>query len=172
MTVFDVIVIALVGASVMAGALRGLVRALVTGLAFGAGLVMAARGYARAGALLRGLGVVESNAAANAGGFLLIVCIAVVVGFLAGRVITKALRRGRLEWFDRALGAAFGLLRGVAFCSALYLALTAFPVHISAVRRARTAPILVTGARILAALISQDVRKRFLDEYRVLTQSK
>ena len=172
MTVFDMIVIALVGASVVAGALRGLVRALVTGLALVAGLLLAARGYAAAGTLLRGLGIVESNAAANAGGFLLIVCIALVVGFLAGRVITKGLRRVRLEWFDRALGAAFGFLRGIAFCSALYLALTAFPVRISSVRHARTTPVLVLGARILAALTSQDVRKRFLDEYRVLTESK
>jgi hypothetical protein len=79
------------------------------------------------------------------------------------------LRRARLEWFDRVLGGAFGLLRGVAVCSAIYLALTAFPVRLSSVEEARTAPALAQGARLLALCTSEDVRVRFLAGYRSLT---
>ena len=167
MTVFDFIVLALVGASVVAGALRGLVRALTTCAALIVGLFVAAHGYESAGAVLRGLGVVADGAAANAGGFLLITGAALGLGFVAGRLATGGLRRARLEWFDRALGATFGLVRGLAVCSVLYLALTAFPVRLDSVAEARTAPVLAEGARLLAAFTSEDVRARFLDEHGV-----
>ena len=167
MTVFDFIVVALVGASVVAGALRGLVRALITGAALVVGLFIAAHGYEQAGAILRGLGIAESNAAANAGGFLAIMCVALGSGFVAGRLVTGGMRRVHLQWFDRALGAAFGLVRGLAVCSIMYLALTAFPVRLDSVTEARSAPLLAEGARLLAAFTSQDVRARFFDEHGV-----
>jgi membrane protein required for colicin V production len=166
MTVFDLIVLALVGASVVAGALRGLVRALLTGAALLAGLLIAARGYEMAGAMLRGMGLVDSAAAANAGGFLLIVGVALVGGFIAGRWVAGSLRRARLQWLDRTLGASFGLIRGLAVCSILYLALTAFPVRLDAVAEARSAPILAEGARLLATFTSSDIRTRYFDEQR------
>ncbi|HEX8474014.1 MAG TPA: CvpA family protein [Pyrinomonadaceae bacterium] len=169
MTVFDLFILSILGASIVAGALRGLVRAMLTGIALILGLVLASRVYATAGALLGGLGVVESSAAANACGFLLVVGVVLAVGFTAGRLARGGLRRARLEWFDRVLGGAFGFLRGMAVCSVIYLALTAFPVRLASVEEARTAPALAIGARILAACTSADVRARFMDEYRRLT---
>jgi membrane protein required for colicin V production len=169
MTIFDFIVFALVGASIVAGASRGLVRALITGVALIVGLLVAAQGYGAAGALLRGMGIVESKAAANAGGFLLIMTAVLVAGFVAGQLIKGGMRRVRLEWFDRVLGGAFGLLRGLAVCSVMYLALTAFPVKIEAVEKAETAPVLAEGARLMALFTSQDLRTRFFAEYTGLT---
>lgn len=164
MTFFDLIVLALVGASVVAGALRGLVRALITGAALIIGLLVAAQGYEAVGSVLRELGLAASVAGANAAGFLLVMAILLLCGFLAGRWVAGGLRRARLEWFDRALGASFGLLRGLAVCSILYLALTAFPLRLASVTEARTAPILARGAELLANLTSTDVRKRFTDQ--------
>ncbi|HEX8707549.1 MAG TPA: CvpA family protein [Pyrinomonadaceae bacterium] len=164
MTVFDFIVILLVGASVVAGALRGFVRALLTGVALICGLLIAARGYAAAGAVLRGMGLVEGEAAANAGGFILIMAGVLAGGFLAGRLVAGGLRHARLEWFDRALGAGFGLFRGLAVCSVLYLALTAFPVRIGPVAEAQTASLLAAGAKLLAAFTSPELRARFFQE--------
>lgn len=168
MTFFDFFVFAVVCASVAAGVMRGLVRALVTGVALVVGLLVAARGYTEAGTLLRGLGFVESAEAAAAGGFLLLVVACVAAGFAAGALARRGLRRARLEWFDRVLGGVFGLLRGAAFCSVVYLALTAFPVRIEAVESASSAPLLAAGARLLAACTSEDVRGRFVEEYRKL----
>lgn len=165
MTFFDLIVLALITASVVAGALRGIVKALLTLAALIVGLLIASRGYGVAGALLSGLGIVSSTEAANAGGFLLIMIAALGAGFLAGRFISGGLRRVRLQWFDHVLGGAFGLLRGLVVCSILYLTLTAFPVHIKAVTEARTAPVLAEGARVLAAFTSTEVRARFYKEY-------
>ena len=166
MTVFDFIVLALVGASVVAGALRGLVRGLLTGVALLLGLLIAAQGYETAGVAVRGLGLVDSAAAANACGFLLIVGGMLLFGFIAGRWVAGGLRRARLQWMDRTLGASFGLIRGLAVCSILYLALTAFPVRLDSVAHARTAPLLAEGARLLTTFTSADLRKRFFDEHR------
>lgn len=165
MTIFDFIVFALIGASIAAGASRGLVRALITFAALIVGLLIAAQAYGNAGALLLGVGVLESQAAANAGGFLLIMVVVLGAGFMAGQLVSGGLRRVRLEWFDRVLGGAFGLLRGLAVCSVMYLALTAFPVQIEAVEKAQTAPVLAEGARLMALFTSQDLRTRFLEEY-------
>jgi membrane protein required for colicin V production len=169
MTVFDLFVLALVGASVIAGALRGFVRGLITGAALLLGLLLAARSYETAGALLRATGLVETAAAAHAGGFLLIVGGMFALGLAAGTLVRGGLKRARLEWSDRLLGGAFGLLRGLLVCSVIYLALTAFPVRLSSVEEARTAPALAVGARLLAFCTSSDVRSRFINEYRRLT---
>jgi membrane protein required for colicin V production len=169
MTVFDLMVLAFVVASVVAGAMRGLVRAAVTVAALLAGVVVAAQTYERAGELLLALGLVESKAAADGGGFLLVVGLALALGFLAGEVVKGGLKRARLGWLDRSLGALFGLVRGAAVCSLVYLALTAFPVRLASVAEAQTAPALAEGARLLSLVTSAEVQERFLEGYRRLT---
>lgn len=169
MTVFDLIVLALLGASLISGALRGFVRALVATLAMFIGVVVAARSYEAVGTALRALGLFESSAAANAAGFLLLVGIALALGFLAGQLLRGGLRRAKLEWMDRVLGALFGFVRGMVVCSVVYLALTAFPVRLDTVEEARTAPALAEGAKLISWLTSGDMRRRFQSEYERLT---
>lgn len=166
---FDLIVLAFVAASVIAGAMRGLVRAAVTVAALLLGVVAATHAYEPAGSLLLAAGLVETKAAADGGGFLLVVAVALALGFLAGEIVRGGLKRARLGWLDRALGALFGLLRGAAVCSLVYLALTAFPVRLSSVAEARTAPALAEGARLLSLITSAEVQAAFLEGYRRLT---
>jgi membrane protein required for colicin V production len=172
MNFFDFLVLALIASSVVSGAMRGIVRALLTGAALIVGLVIAAQSYGAAGAILRGLHVVETDGAANAGGFILIFTIVLIGGFFAGRLVSGGLKHVRLEWFDRVLGGVFGLLRGWAVCSILYLALTAFPVSLSSVTEARTAPILAQGAKLLGVFTSQEMRTRFYEGYSDLINSQ
>lgn len=169
MTFFDLIVLAMVGASLIAGALRGFVRALIATLAMLIGVVVAAQGYETAGVALRATGMFESRATANACGFLLLVGVALALGFLAGELLRGGLRRAKMEWMDRVLGALFGLVRGLAVCSVVYLALTAFPVRLDTVEEARTAPALAEGAKLISWLTSADMRTRFQSEYIRLT---
>ncbi|HEV2800054.1 MAG TPA: CvpA family protein [Pyrinomonadaceae bacterium] len=169
MTFFDLVVLALIGSSLVAGALRGFLRALIATVAMFIGVFVAARGYETVGTLLRAFNLVESNAAANAWGFLLIVGLTLAFGVAAGQLLKGSLKRARLEWMDRALGALFGFARGMLVCCVIYLALTAFPVRLETVAEARTAPALAEGAKLLAWLTSTDVRTRFESEYRRLT---
>ncbi len=168
MTFFDFLVLAVVGASVAAGAMRGLVRALIAGAALVAGLFLASQTYGAAGAQLKTFGLVKSTEAASAGGFLLVAGLVLGIGFAVGQRVRSGLGRTRLGWLDRALGAAFGMARGVAVCSGIYLALLAFPVRIEAVTEAKTGPALAAGARLLSLCTSEDVRARFQAEYRRL----
>lgn len=168
MTFFDLFVLAIVGASVASGALRGFVRALVASIGLVVGFFVASHTYVQSGAFLRGLGLVESVEAGYAAGFLLMVGVVLTAGFVLGESARAGLRRARLEWFDRALGAGFGLVRGVAVCSIVYLALTAFPVKLEAVAQARTGPALAEGARLLALCTSDELRARFLARYQNL----
>lgn len=168
MTFFDLFVLAIVGASVAAGALRGFVRALIASIGLAVGFFVASHTYEQAGAFLRGLGAFESVEAAHAAGFLLLVGVVLAVGFILGESVRAGLKRAKLQWFDRALGAGFGLVRGVAVCSVVYLALTAFPVRLEAVERARTGPALAEGARLLSFCTSGELRARFLAQYRHL----
>jgi membrane protein required for colicin V production len=172
MTFFDFLVLSLITSSVVSGAMRGIVRALLTGAALIIGLFIAAHGYEAVGSILRGLKILESREAANAGGFLLIMTIALLGGFLAGRLVAGGLKHVRLEWFDRVLGGAFGLLRGLAVCSVLYLALTAFPANISSITESRSAPILEQGAKMLSVFTSLEVRTRFYESYSNLIRGK
>jgi membrane protein required for colicin V production len=165
MTIFDLFVLTIVGASVASGALRGMVRALIASLGLAVGFVAASHTYEPAGELLRKFGVVESVETAHACGFLLVVGLVLLLGFVLGESARAGLRRAKLEWFDRVLGAGFGLVRGVAVCSVVYLALTAFPVRLESVTRARTAPALAEGARLLTLCTSNEVRARFLAQY-------
>src|SRR5918911_985883 len=107
MTVFDLFVLAIVVASVAAGALRGFVRALIGSFGLVVGLILAAHFYETAGAFLRSLGVVESAEASHALGFLLVTGIVLIAGLVVGEFARAGLRRARLEWFDRVLGAGF-----------------------------------------------------------------
>src|SRR5256714_10289436 len=125
MTVFDLFVLAIVGASVAAGALRGFVRALIASLGLVVGLILAAHFYETAGTLLRTLGVVESAEAAHAGGFLLVTGVVLLAGFVLGEFARAGLRRARLERVHRGVGPALGFVRGGALRPAGYLALTA-----------------------------------------------
>jgi membrane protein required for colicin V production len=165
MTFFDLFVLAILGASVVAGAMRGFVRALVATLGLIVGLVVAAQTYEQAGAFLRSVGVVKSVEGAHAGGFLLVTGLVLLAGLVLGEFVRAGLRQARLEWFDRVLGACFGFVRGMAVCSVIYLALTAFPVRIESVEHAATAPALAEGAQLLALCTSGDVRARFMSEY-------
>ena len=168
MTVFDLFVLAIVGASVAAGALRGFVRALIASAGLAVGFFVASHTYEQAGGVLKALGVVESAEAAHAAGFLLMTGIVLLAGFVLGESARAGLRRAKLEWFDRALGAGFGFVRGAAVCSVVYLALTAFPVRLESVERARTGPALAEGAHLLALCASGEVRARFLARYQHL----
>jgi membrane protein required for colicin V production len=172
MTFFDLFVLAILGASIVAGAMRGFVRALIATFGLIVGLFIAAQTYEQAGAFLLKAGLVKSVAGAHAGGFLLVTGLVLVAGFILGEFVRAGLRQARLEWFDRALGACFGFVRGMAVCSVIYLALTAFPVRIESVEQARTAPALAEGAQILALCTSSDVRARFVSEYKRLLSLK
>ncbi len=88
------------------------------------GYLLAAWGYKRFAPWF--LPYVKNEWVADAAAFLIIFLVIVVLAGIVGRIARWAMKEVGLRWFDRLLGAAFGLLRGVLVVAVLVLALTAF----------------------------------------------
>ena len=163
MTLLDYFVLTVVVTSVVVGALKGIIRGAVSLTAVIGGLLFAAYAYKYPAALLGAF--VASPQAAHLLGFIAIFVAALAAGALLSRGLRRALKRIRLGWADHAFGAVFGLIRAWLICSAVYLALTAFPVKLEAVQQARLAPVLLEGTRAIAYLTSRELKDRFYSGY-------
>jgi membrane protein required for colicin V production len=170
MTVLDYFVIVVIGASLVLGLLRGIIKASITLLACIAGLLAAGYLYPYLGAAIKP--VVSSKLAADFLGFIIVFLTVVIAGIVVSSLLRKALKRVRLGWMDHLLGGAFGLVRGWLICSALYLALTAFPIKLDAVEQAKLSPLLLEGTRVIAYLTSPDVRERFQNGYGIVAGTR
>ena len=168
MTVLDYFVLIVVLASVASGTTKGIIKGIISISSALAGLVLAAQLYPYAARLTSGF--VSTSRAANLLGFVAVFLAVLVCGSLLTRWLRGGIKRARLGWMDHALGAAFGLVRGWLICSAIYLALTAFPIKIEAVERAAFAPALLEGTRVIAYLTSTELRERFLNGYTMVQE--
>jgi uncharacterized membrane protein required for colicin V production len=162
-TALDYTVLIIAAFSAAAGWRRGLVRGAFAIVSALLGLVLAANFYSPAGTLLSGL--TTTRRAADLLGFATIFTSVLAGGAYAGYRLRKALDRKKMSWLDCWLGLGVGLLRAWLVASALYLALTAFPVRLEAVERSVFAPVLVQGTHALAYLGSSEFRGRFAEGY-------
>jgi membrane protein required for colicin V production len=162
----DWIVAAIVVFSVVMSALRGFVREAMRLVAIAAAIFLALWLY-------RPISVFFIDIARTENLALLFGFSAVFLGtLLAGWIITWAIFRlmkfAKLQWFDRLLGAAFGLVRGWALGAVIFLGLTSFDVQTERIRTAELAPFLLPGARVIAALAPGDMKARFLVGYHAI----
>ena len=167
MTVLDYFVLLVVVASVASGATKGIIRVVVSVAFTVAGLIVAAQTYAYAASVLR---LFVAAWLANLLGFAVVFVLVFAAGSLLSWRLRGGLKRARLGWIDHAVGAAFGFVRGWLICSAIYLALTAFPVRPAAVERSAFSPALLEGTRVVSYLASPELRQLFLDGYEKVRQ--
>src|SRR6185369_5105667 len=69
---------------------------------------------------------VNSAWAADLAGFVTVFLLFALLGSVAGRIARWAVHGVGLRWFDRVLGGLFGVIRGVAVCTVIVLALASF----------------------------------------------
>jgi membrane protein required for colicin V production len=167
MTILDYFVLIVIVASTALGAARGILKGLISLLSAVVGLVAAAYLYPYAAFLVESF---TTERSANLLAFIAIFLATIIAGVAFSIWLRRRVKRARMDWMDRALGAAFGLLRGWLLCSVLYLALTAFPVKLEAVERARFAPALLEGTRVIAYLTSKELREKFLEGYKTVRE--
>lgn len=127
MTAFDWIVVLILAASVILGLLRGLV-AEIFSLASWLVAFLAAKWGAPAIAPMLPMDV-ESEGMRNVVGFVVVFLVVIIIVMLLGRVIKGAVGAVGLGGADKAVGGAFGLLRGLVVLVGLTLAagLTVLP---------------------------------------------
>jgi membrane protein required for colicin V production len=110
----------------------------------------------------------SSRGAANFAGFLVVFCAVLLTGALVSFVVGKFLKVTGLSIFDHALGAAFGLARGIVIGVALIVGLMAFAQGDqppNSVVRSRVAPYVIDGGRVCAAMAPHELKEGFRKRY-------
>jgi len=111
---------------------------------------------------------VPDDAIASFAAFGAIVVGSLIAGGIVAWLLAKILHWSGLRWFDRLLGGAFGLVRGLIMATAIVLAVVAFaPTTGSSevVATSRIAPLVLSSARWTAALAPQDLRTSFFSGF-------
>ena len=162
-TLLDWIVLSILLYSIVMSTLRGFVREVLGLGTVVVALLMAAWLHEELGSLFVNLFRTEDIALFL--GFSIVFVVTLSAGFAAIRMIYKFFEFARLEWFDRLLGGAFGLVRGWLVGVIVFLGLTAFGIQSEAVRNSQLAPYFLPGARAVAAVTPFDLKARFLIGY-------
>ncbi|MGO8735762.1 MAG: CvpA family protein [Terriglobia bacterium] len=155
----DWIFAVIVATSVAAAIIRGFVRELISLASLVIGLVVAAAAYPRAALWFEDL--TKSHEIALGLGFLVLFLGILLLGSLVSLLARKLIKTAGIQWFDRFLGAVFGLLRGVVVDCILLLVLLAFTIKPGAVQQSSLAPYVTAGANIISLAMPVNLKAQF-----------
>ena len=150
---------AVVMASVAAAIMKGFIRELISLSSLVIGLVVAAVAYPRAALWFED--VTKSHEIAQGLGFLVLFLGTLLLGSLVSLLGRKLFKTAGIQWFDRFLGAVFGLLRGVVVDWILLFVLLAFTIKPEAVQQSSLAPYVSAGANIISLAMPANLKAQF-----------
>ena len=165
----DYVFLAILLCSVLMSARKGFSREII---GLGAALLALVLGmwfYGLAGSFL--LPYVSSVRVANLIGFLLVVFAVMLLGGMLGWIVNRFLRTIGLSFFDRLLGAAFGLVRGLLIAIALLTAYMAFGPEVdsktvsASVLHSRIAPYILEASHFVVAIAPMELKASFAKQY-------
>jgi membrane protein required for colicin V production len=165
----DFVIIAAMLISVLAAVRKGFSREVIGLVAAFAGLVLGLWFYGTAGGWLQPY--VSSVSVAHFLGFLIVFLGVIIVGALLSTVVSRFLRTVGLSLVDRALGAAFGITRGLVVSVALVMILVAFAPGSTAatpppaVVNSRLAPYVIGTSRIITQFAPFELKDEFHKRY-------
>jgi membrane protein required for colicin V production len=162
----DVLLCAVLLVSFLGAVRNGLTKEIVRLIALVAGIAAGLWWYREAGAYFQPF-LADQNISSFAG-FLAILFGSLIAGMIFAWVLVKFLGWVGLRWFDRLLGGAFGLVRGLLVCAALVLALLAFtPLTRSAevVAESTIAPWVLHAAQAASLIAPGKVREAFDENF-------
>jgi len=125
------------------------------------GFLFACWFYRQAAASLSGL--ISSQPFAQLAAFLLILAATMVVAGLLAKILRHTARTIGLGFFDRLLGALFGLLRGMLLGLSLLLPIAAFLPTAVWLQQSALAPYFLGAAHGLSFLMPTDLKLKLLD---------
>lgn len=170
MSGLDWIIVAAVLLSVLLAASQGFFFELFSLAGVVIGYIVAVWGYTRVAEWYAPL--VKSAWVADIAGFLTIfIAIALLAGIIA-RLARWFFKEAGLRWFDRLLGAAFGLVRGLLVVAVLLLALTSFNPENKLIVQSSIAPYALVIARAAVWVAPAQVRSRFNDGLKAIRETR
>ncbi len=165
----DIVLVVVLAFSTLRSFRKGFSREIVGLVAALLALVLAMWFYGQAGAFVAPY--LGSAVLANLAGFLLVVVGVIAAGSLLGWIVSRFLRTVGLSFFDRLLGAAFGLIRGFLIAVALLTAYIAFAPHgekdsaPSAVVHSQIAPWVLEASHVFVAIAPMELKQGFSKGY-------
>ena len=159
----DYLLVIIVGASVLSGFMAGFARVGIGTAATFIGIFAGFWCYGIVAAHF--VDYVNSKAIADLIGFFLVFLAIVVLGAIVGRLLGAIFKWIGLSWFDRLLGAGFGIVRGALVATALTTVLLAFapsPPPASLVD-SKFLPYVVDASNVLALATPHQVKDAFRD---------
>jgi membrane protein required for colicin V production len=165
----DYVLIAILLISALLSLRKGFSREVIGLAAAILALVLGMWFYGLAGSWL--IPYVSSPRIANLAGFLLVVIGVLVLGWLLGLIVSRFLRTIGLSFFDRFLGAAFGLLRGLVIATTLLTAYMAVGPQVdsetvsASLLHSRISPYILDASRAAVAIAPMELKAGFLRQY-------
>jgi len=162
----DIVIGAILLSSLIGAIYNGLSREFVRLLALMGGIVAAMWWYQDVSERLRPW--IDDPRIVHFAAFCLILLGFIAAGALIGRVLAKILGWAGLRWFDRLLGGAFGLVRGLVLSAAVVLGVIAFsPVTNSdqAVANSFLVPWVLQGARMIVWMAPARLKNDFSEGF-------
>jgi membrane protein required for colicin V production len=159
MTVLDWVIVVLVFGSVLLAAAQGFLFEVFSLAGAFFGLLLAQWHYDRVAPWFATY--VSEPWVADLAAFLTIVLGVVLLAGMARRLARWALKEAGLQWVDRLLGAALGLVGGIVLSVALVLAVAAFSPGSETLARSSVARYMLVAARGAALLAPAELRGRF-----------
>jgi len=159
MSGLDWIIAGILVVSVLLAAQQGFFYELFSLAGVVVGYIAAAWGYQRVATWYAPLA--KSAWVSDFAGFLTIFIAVVLIAGIIGRLARWFFKEAGLRWFDRLLGAAFGLIRGILFVAVFLLAFTSFAPNSQLMVRSTVAPYALLVARAAVWAAPSQVRARF-----------
>ena len=159
MTALDWLILFIVGASLLLALSQGFIVEMFSLGGAVVGLLGAAWGYPLLTPFF--LNFVKLTAMAQLFSFLTIFFVLFLAMGITGRWLSRAAKETGMRWADRMLGAAFGLVRGIAIAAVLVLAFATFAPDGRMIAGSAFGRPLLGLARAASWLAPADLRARF-----------
>jgi membrane protein required for colicin V production len=170
-TLFDFLVVIILGASIAAGFTAGFVRVGIEFMAAIFGVLCGFWYYGRAAAWVHKY--VQSMTVSNLLGFFLIFFAFLLLGALVGKLLARLFRAIGLGWLDRVLGAALGFVRGSLIVVALVAVAIAFvpkPMP-NWIVNSKSLPYAIDGSHAISQLAPEGIKDAFRDSMLEIRQT-
>ena len=165
----DYLLLAILLFSAVMSARRGFSREIIGLAATVLALVLGMWFYGIAGSYIAPY--TRSPQLANFLGFMFVCAVVLLAGAMLGWIVKRFIRTIGLSFFDRLLGAAFGVLRGLLIAMILLTALMAFTPYLesesasSAVVHSRIAPFVLDASHFVVAMAPMELKSGFQERY-------
>ena len=157
----DWLILGILVFSALHEAAQGFVYELFSLIGAVCGYLLAAWEYPVAARYL--LPYVKTEMIANGAGFLILFVGVVIFAGIAGRISRWAATTAGLRWFDRVLGAMFGLLRGALIVVVLVMAMASFLPSSHALAQSALAQYFLVAGRGVVHAGPVELKQKFRD---------